>query len=105
MQATSVSPLLLNRIPKGIGKAALTTVMAVEVSGGTGNDIQVVLAEESEFQNWINGHQTHALYSTPKVTAGRINVAIREPGTYYLAFTNSFSVFSSKTVTADIELR
>ncbi len=73
-------------------------------SGGGGNDIQAVLAEESEFENWINGHQAQVLYATEKITNGKIDVVIPEPGTYHLAFNNSFSVISEKYVFAEIEL-
>ena len=75
------------------------------VSGGTGNDIRAVLAEWGECENWMNGHQARVLYSTGKTTNGRVNAAITEPGTYCIGFSNMFSVFSAKTVTADIELR
>ncbi len=74
-------------------------------SGGSGNDIQVVLAEESEFENWINGHQARVLYSTGKTTTGKIAVQIFEPGTYILAFSNTFSVLTDKDVFAEVELR
>lgn len=74
-------------------------------SGGTGNDIQVVLAEESEFENWINGHQARLLYATDQTTAGKIDVRITEAGTYCLALSNTFSLLSDKNVVADIELR
>ena len=74
-------------------------------SGGSGNDIQVVLAEDIEFQNWSNGHPANVLYGTQKVTAGRIDVPITRPGTYVIGFSNKFSLLSSKNVSADIELQ
>jgi len=74
-------------------------------SGGSGNDIQAVIAEESEFENWRNGHQARVLYSTDKVTNGKFDVSITETGTYYLAFSNAFSLFTDKDVFAEAELR
>lgn len=74
-------------------------------TGGMGNDIQVVLAEKAEFDNWINGHQAHVLYSPGKVTTGKMDVAITEPGTYCLAFSNTFSLLARKNVQADISLQ
>jgi hypothetical protein len=59
-------------------------------SGGIGNDIQVVLAEKGEFENWANG---------------RMDVPITEPGTYCLGLSNTFSLLSAKTISADIELQ
>ncbi len=73
-------------------------------SGGSGNDIQVVLAEESEFENWKNGHTARLLYSTEKTTTGKIDVPITEAGTYYLIFNNAFSALSDKDVFAEVSL-
>ncbi len=80
-------------------------VGSFRASGGSGNDIQIVLAEESEFENWINGHQAQALYSTGKTTTGKIDVQITQPGTYILAFSNTFSTMTDKDVFAEVELR
>ncbi len=74
-------------------------------SGGAGNDIQVVLADEDAFENWINGHQAQVLYATDKLTNGSIDVPVTQAGTYYLAFSNTFSTVSDKDVFAEIELR
>ena len=74
-------------------------------SGGSGNDIQAVIAEESEFENWVNGHQARVLYSTDKLTNGKFDVSIIEAGTYYLAFSNTFSLLTDKDVFAEVELR
>jgi hypothetical protein len=80
-------------------------VGSFHASGGSGNDIQAVIAEEDEFENWINGHEAHVLYSTGRTTNGKIDVPITGAGTYHLAFSNSFSVLSDKDVFADVELR
>ncbi len=61
-------------------------VGSFRASGGSGNDIQVALAEESEFENWKNDHAARLLYSTEKTTTGKIDVPITEAGTYYLIF-------------------
>ncbi len=74
-------------------------------SGGSGNDVQVVLTDEDNFVNWKNGHQGRALYNTDKITQDSINARIPGPGIYYLAFSNSFSTFTEKQVTADIKLK
>jgi predicted nucleic acid-binding Zn ribbon protein len=71
--------------------------------GGTGNDIQAVIADQLEFENWKNGHQARVYYSTQPTTNGQFNVRL-PPGTYVLAFSNAFSILSDKEVTADIEL-
>lgn len=68
----------------------------LNASGRTGNDIQVVLADEDEFQNWINGHEAHVFYSTEKITTGKLDAGALGPGRYVLAFSNRFSTFTDK---------
>jgi len=72
-------------------------------SGGSGNDIQALVAPPDEFENWINGHQAKVYYSTEKATNGRIDLRLA-PGTYIIAFSNRFSPITNKEVTADLEL-
>jgi len=79
-------------------------VGSFHASGGSGNDIQAIVADSAEFENWINGHQARVLYSTEKTTNGRIDLRLA-PGTYTIAFNNRFALLSAKEVTADIELR
>jgi len=75
-------------------------------TGGRGNDIMVVLAEEKEFGKWIDGQVAQVYYTTGgKVTTGSLDVQIRRPGTYYLSFSNTFSALSAKTVSAEINLK
>jgi hypothetical protein len=75
-----------------------------KASGGTGNDIQVVIAEESEYTNWINGHPATALYSTGKTTTGTFDVQVMQSGIYYLAFSNKFSAFTDKSLFVESQL-
>jgi hypothetical protein len=72
-------------------------------SGGTGNDIQAVLVDEDEFQNWINGHQAKAFYSTQQITNGKLDVGPLAAGRYVRAFSNKFSAFTDKYVFAEVE--
>jgi hypothetical protein len=74
-------------------------------SGGEGNDIQVVIANADNFENWKNGHTARVLYQSPVTTTDMLNVPISASGTYYLAFSNKFSVFNSKNVSSDIQLQ
>lgn len=70
--------------------------------GGAGSDIQAVIATDDDFQNWINGHEANVFYSTPgKVTTGQIDVTL-PPGRYTLAFSNKFSLVTTKAVFAEI---
>jgi hypothetical protein len=73
-------------------------------SGGTGNDIEAIIATEVEFTNWVNGHQARVFYSTQgKKTTDTFNVSLA-PGTYYLAFSNRFSALTSKDVFLEVDL-
>lgn len=74
-----------------------------DASGGTGNDIAAVLADEDEFQNWINGHQAKVFYSTGKITTAKVEIGPLAPGRYIFAFSNTFSALTSKQVFAEIE--
>lgn len=74
------------------------------VAGGSGNDIQVFLTDEDNFSKWKNGHPAHALYFSGKRSAGTIDIPIKAAGTYYLVYSNAFSV-SGKQVNADVDLR
>jgi hypothetical protein len=74
-------------------------------TGGSGNDIQAVIADEDNFENWKHGHQARSVYSTDKVTVGSIDTPILASGTYYLGLSNMFSALSDKEVTGTIELR
>lgn len=67
-------------------------------SGGSGNDIAAVIASESEFTNWINGHGARAFYSSEgKKTTDGFDVRLG-PGTYIFAMSNQFSALSDKYV-------
>jgi uncharacterized protein (AIM24 family) len=73
-------------------------------SGGSGNDVTAVVAGESEFANWINGHQARVYYATPgKETTGGFDLHLG-PGTYYFAVSNQFSAFSDKYVFLEVNL-
>lgn len=80
-------------------------VGSFRASGDSDDDIQVVLAEESEFENWINGHEARAIYTSGKTTTGNIDVQITKPGTYLLVFGNTFSLQTDKNVFAEVELQ
>ena len=49
-------------------------------SGGTGNDIAAVVADEMNYTNWINGHQSQVFWSTQgKETTGNFELRLK-PG-------------------------
>jgi hypothetical protein len=73
-------------------------------SGGRGNDVAVALANESEFANWINGHQARVFYGTAgKETTDTFDVRLA-PGTYVFGISNRFSAVTAKYVFLDVKL-
>lgn len=74
-------------------------------SGGSGNDVEVLVLKETEFLNWQNGHAAHALYSSGRVTAADVDAAMPEAGTYYIVLDNRFSAMTPKTVEGTLTVR
>jgi hypothetical protein len=72
--------------------------------GGSGNDIQMVIASEDEFTTWRTIHSGTLLYDSGKMTATGVDVAIPAQGKYCAAFSNGFSALSAKAVTATINV-
>ncbi|MFY9560293.1 MAG: hypothetical protein WAQ52_08685 [Terriglobales bacterium] len=74
-------------------------------TGGTGNDIQVALVTEDQYVNWQNGHETKTFYNSGKVTQDTLNVSLpSDATTYYLVFSNKFSLLTPKAVHANMDL-
>ncbi len=76
----------------------------VTASGGSGNDIEVVVFTETQFINWKNKHNQGSLFASGQVTAGDVDVPLAESGTYYVMLSNVFSSFTPKTVEGKIAL-
>jgi hypothetical protein len=73
-------------------------------SGGSGNDIQAVMADETNYTNWINGHESRVFWGTQgRQTTGTFEVRL-PPGMYYLVFSNKFSAVTSKQVFLEVDL-
>lgn len=67
-------------------------------TGGSANDIKVFVFDGVNFLNWKNGHEALSIYSSGQVTAGKINLPLKQSGTYYLVFDNRFSALTGKSV-------
>jgi hypothetical protein len=75
-----------------------------EASGGTGNDVEVYILDEDAFVNWQNGHRVHTYYNSGRLTQANVKTSLPSEGTYYLVFSNRFSVVANKAVVADVSL-
>jgi hypothetical protein len=83
---------------------APTVTGSFNASGGSGNDITAVIADETNYTNWINGHQARVFWGTEgKQTTGKFEVKLA-PGMYYLVFSNKFSAFTDKQVFLEVDL-
>ena len=71
--------------------------------GGGGNDIEVYIFDEDQFENYKNGHRTPTYYNSGRITVARINVNLPE-NNYVLVFNNKYSVLTNKAITANIEI-
>ena len=79
-------------------------VGSFKASGALGNDIKALIMDDIAYINWVNGHSVPVLYSSGQVTIGNIDVPIMSSGTYHLVFSNEFSIFSSKSVSTEVDL-
>lgn len=75
-----------------------------QATGGGGNDVEVFVLGQDEFTNWKNGHSVDTSYNSGRITVSNISVELSS-GSYFLVFSNTFSVVTPKAVTANIFLR
>jgi len=63
-----------------------------------------VLTEDG-LTNCQNGHSATPLYNSGRVTQDSVNIALpSDAGTYYLVFSNKFSLLTPKAVQTNITL-
>jgi hypothetical protein len=72
-----------------------------QASGGSGNDIQVLIGPHDDVLNALNGHGGTVSYDSGKQTAGTIKVRV-SAGDYLIAFNNNYSSVSEKVVSANV---
>jgi len=70
-------------------------------TGGEGNDIMVFIMTPDDFINWQNRHESRVYYQSGQKTVDSINVNLA-PGTYYLVYSNTFSLVSNKVVKTNL---
>jgi hypothetical protein len=74
-------------------------------TGGFNNDIEAFVMTEDDYVNWQNGHTVKTLYSSGRVTQESVNIPLpSDAGTYYLVFSNKFSLLIPKAVGANVNL-
>jgi hypothetical protein len=74
-------------------------------SGGSGNDVAVLIMDLTDLINWQNGNQASAYYNSSQLTTSSFNVPLPSGlGTYYLVYSNTFSITSQKNVNTQANL-
>ena len=67
-------------------------------------NIEVYIMDDDALENWQHGASVNTYYSSGRLTVANINVRLGE-GDYNLVFSNTYSTFSIKEVTANVELQ
>jgi hypothetical protein len=77
-----------------------------EASGGSGNDIRVLVMTKRDFLNWENNIHANFLYDSGQQTSTKLDVSLDSgEKEYVIVFDNTFSLLSDKVVTANIFLK
>lgn len=105
--AFTVGALAANNYSFAVPAGAFDVTMKghFAATGGSGNDIEVVVVSEDEFVNWQNGHPSKAFYNSGRVTQDTIKLNLpSDAATYRVVFSNKFSLFTPKAVEANVDL-
>ena len=86
------------------GASSIQVSGSFTASGGSGNDIKVLIVDQSDFVNWENGHTCQCYYQSGQETTGSISASLPSSGTYVLVYDNTFSLFSQKNVNTQVNL-
>lgn len=84
------------------GARESTLVARLQASGGSGNDVRVLLFDEDNYLNWSNGHAAKALFDGGQTTVTQMQVAVEPGRTYLLVLDNSFSWMADKRVRGEL---
>jgi len=76
-----------------------------EVIAGGSRDINAYVVDEIGYKNFYNGNNFRSFFSSTKVTTDRFSIRLSRADTYYVLFSNRFSIFIDKRVDLNIELR
>ena len=87
------------RVPPGGGRVG----GGFRASGGARNDIRMIIAEETECVNFLNGNEAQVQYDSGPKTIGKFDVPLSEGG-YCIIFDNRNSLVSIKEVASRIFL-
>jgi hypothetical protein len=75
-----------------------------QASGESRNDVKFYAFDEFNFDKFVNKQPFHALDESPNVSRYSFVIPITHSGRYYLFFDNTFSTFSPKTVSLNVQI-
>ncbi len=87
-----------------IGTISISVSGSFTASGGSGNDIDVFVMDQTNFINWQNGHQSYSYFDSGVLTTGSVSASLPGAGNYYLVYSNTFSTVSSKDVQTSVNV-
>lgn len=73
-------------------------------SGGSGNGVEVMVLDSTNYAYWVGGHIANTYYNSGQVTTGTISVSLPAGEEYYLVYTNQIYGLSSTNVTTSVNL-
>ena len=74
-----------------------------EFTAVNGDNTQVHIFDQLGYENFVHRAAARSFYESGRVYSAKVDVWLA-PGEYYLVFENSYSLFSTKTVSANITL-
>ncbi len=77
-----------------------TVTGSFSAEAALGDNIIVYILDQENFNTYKNGNSPQAYYYSGKVATGNFNVGL-SAGTYYIIMSNTYSSFSTKTVSLD----
>ena len=75
-----------------------------EVIAGGSRDINAYVVDEIGYKNFYNENNFRSFFSATRVTADRFSIPLFRADTYYVLFSNRFSIFTDKRVDLNIEI-
>lgn len=71
-------------------------------SGGSGDDIECFIMDKENYENQRHNRSADIIWKSGRTTAGKFKLTLEE-GTYYVIFSNTFSIVSEKVVTFELD--
>jgi len=98
--AYKVNPGTYNYIPFNLTCSGIVSG-SFSAEAGLGDNIMVFVLDQNNFNSYQSGTQSSASYASGKVPSGSFNLNLGS-GNYYIVLSNTYSTFSTKTVSLQV---